>query len=147
MNCPATFWSAWTGNKLALNLAPTLNQAEVIKRNMNCGASEKWQTPPVKQKDVNMEKLMLPSVLSDTIFWNYFSAFVWTAQKNGSKWDYVTQAERKNATNPQCCTSCSSVLKKSALPGMLSTTDACIVQYMRQLMFSCVNGLQQEIGH
>lgn len=43
-HCPAMSWSAWTGNELAFNLALTLNQVKVIKRNMNCDASEKWQT-------------------------------------------------------------------------------------------------------
>lgn len=57
-NCPVISWSAWTGNELALNLAPTLNQAKVIKRNMNCDASEKWQNPS-GTKDVSTEKLQL----------------------------------------------------------------------------------------
>ncbi len=70
-NFPAISWSVWTGNELALNLAPSLKQAKVIKRNMNCDASEKWQTPSVTQ-DENMEKLRLLSVLSDTIFCNCF---------------------------------------------------------------------------
>lgn len=49
-NCPAISSSARTGNELALNLAPTLNQAKVIKRNMNCDSSEKWQTPSETKK-------------------------------------------------------------------------------------------------
>lgn len=45
-----------------LNLALTLYQAKVIKRNINCDASE------------NMENFKLLSVLSDTIF--FFNCFL-----------------------------------------------------------------------
>lgn len=61
--CTTLLWSGWTGNELLLNLAQTLHQAKVIKKNMNCKAPEKWRTPPPQwdKRSENGEKLSLRS--------------------------------------------------------------------------------------
>lgn len=84
---------------MALNLAQTLKQEKVIKRNMNCDASEKWQIPS-ETKDVNVVEVRLLNVLLDA------ALFYLCGEKNrnmaaiGEMGLYDT-TETKCSTNPQ----------------------------------------------
>lgn len=106
-NSLAVSWSARTGNELALNLAPTLNRAEVIKRHMNYDVSER-RTDPLWDK--RREHTHKKEADEDTICLNCFFCFcVKGAEKleRLKKWDYTTLAGRKNTTNPQYFINCS----------------------------------------
>lgn len=52
---------------MALNLAPTLNQAKVIKRHMNCDVSEQW-TDPCEAKDVTKKRKLLNIQCVEIVF-------------------------------------------------------------------------------
>lgn len=120
-NCLAMSWSAQTGNELALNLAPTLKQAEVIKRHMNYDVSEQ-RTDLVG--DVNTQKE------EDTICWNTFF-LVWKAQKNWSDWrngiTWLLLGERTQLILSISLTALLCLIReffKSALAAWFSKTDA-----------------------
>lgn len=91
---------------MALNLAPTLDRAGLIKRHMNYDVSEQ-RTDPLRDK---RREHKIKGVDEDTICLNCFFCFCVKGTEKLErlkKWDYMTLAGRKNATNPQYFINCS----------------------------------------